>query len=379
MKIGFYAPLKPPGHPAPSGDRRIARLFVDAMRGMGHEVALLSDLRSFNRDGNAQQEAATARQAASEVEKLTAAWQADPAQKPDLLFTYHVYHKAADYIGPVLKQHFGLPYVIAEASNSPARREGAWTAGYLQAQRALAAADALLAITRHDMPGLVACVDAQKTSLFPPFLDPTPFSAAAEKRSDHRAALATRYGLPPDRPWLLAVGMMRSGDKQASFQRLAETLQLAKDADWHVVLVGDGPERATIETAFAPLRDRVTLTGQLDEQNLTAFYAASDLYIWPAINEAYGMALLEAQASGLPVLSVDTRGVPDIVQHSQTGWLTADDSAATLAAALSHLLGDTALRQHMAAAAIQRVKQELSITAAQQRLQALFSQLGLPA
>lgn len=379
MKIGFYAPLKPPGHPAPSGDRRIARLFVDAMRGLGHEITLLSELRGFNRDGNAAHEAATANKAAAEVDRLSAAWQADPQQKPDLLFTYHVYHKAADYIGPVLKQRFGLPYVIAEASNSPRRREGAWATGYAQAERALIAADALLAITRHDIPGLISCAGEQKTHLFPPFLDPTPFAAAATRRSGHRAALATQYGLPADRPWLLAVGMMRSGDKQASFQRLAEALLLTRNGDWHAILAGDGPELATIEAAFAPLRDRVTLTGQLDEQNLAALYSASDLYVWPAVNEAYGMALLEAQASGLPVLSVNTRGVPDIVQHRQTGWLVADDSAATLATALQHLLDDPALRRQMAVAAIERVNRELSIKAAQTRLQALFTKLGLPA
>lgn len=140
MRIGFYAPLKPPDHPAPSGDRRIARLFMAALRGLGHDVAVLSDLRSYNRDGDAAREAATADAAAAEVAMLAATWKKDPAEKPDLLFTYHVYHKAADYIGPALKQRFALPYVIAEASDSPRRRNGAWAAGYAQAERALTAA-----------------------------------------------------------------------------------------------------------------------------------------------------------------------------------------------------------------------------------------------
>lgn len=378
MRIGFYAPLKPPDHPAPSGDRRVARLFMAALRGMGHDIDLLSNLRSFNRDGDAVHEAATAEAAAAAVDSLSRSWLQDASRKPDLLFTYHVYHKAADYIGPALKQRFGLPYVIAEASDSPRRREGAWAKGYVQAAQALSAADAVLAITRYDLPPLVACASA-RAQYFAPFIDTAPFVAAAKQRQQHRKALSARFGLPLDRPWLLAVGMMRSGDKLASFQRLAETLPLAADMGWHGILVGDGPERHTVQAAFAPLDNRITLTGQLDADSLAALYAASDLYIWPAVNEAYGMALLEAQAAALPVLSVNTRGVPDIVAHGETGWLTADDQPQTLASALHNLLADQALRQRMAAAAPLRVARDLSMGAAQARLQTLFTQLGLPA
>jgi glycosyltransferase involved in cell wall biosynthesis len=378
MRIGFYAPLKSPDHPAPSGDRRVARLFITALRGLGHEVVLLSDLRSYNRDGDAAHEVATAKAAAAAVDMLSAAWQRDPAQKPDLLFTYHVYHKAADYIGPALKQRFGLPYVIAEASDSPRRREGTWAAGYAQAAHALAAADALLAITRYDLPPLTACAGS-RAHYFAPFIDPAPFAAVAAQRDRHRTSLAQRFRLAAGRPWLLAVGMMRSGDKLASFQRLAEILLQAGNDDWQCMLVGDGPERGTVEAAFAPLHDRIAFTGQLDADTLTAIYAASDLYIWPAVNEAYGMALLEAQAAGLPVLSVRTRGVPDIVSHGETGWLAPDDAPQTLAAALHMLLTDTVLRQRMAAAAPAHVARDLSIDAAQQRLKLLFADLGLPA
>ena len=72
---------------------------------------------------------------------------------------------------------------------------------------------------------------------------------------------------------------------------------------WQLVLAGAGPERMAVEAAFAPLAGRVRFTGQMEPEPLAGLYAASDLYIWPAVNEAYGMALLEAQAAGLPVLS----------------------------------------------------------------------------
>jgi glycosyltransferase involved in cell wall biosynthesis len=379
MRIGFYAPLKPPDHPAPSGDRRVARLFITALRGLGHDVALLSDLRSYNRDGDAAREAATVDAAAAEVEMLAAAWQKNPQQKPDLLFTYHVYHKAADYIGPALKQRFGLPYVIAEASDSPRRCEGDWAAGYAQAARAIVAADMLLAVTRHDIPGLVARAGEARVRYFSPFIEPDPFTAAMALRVQNRATLAARLGLPADKMWLLAVGMMREGDKLASFRRLADTLPLLQGNNWHCILVGDGPAREKISAAFDLQQGLITLTGQMAPDELAALYAASDLYVWPAVNEAYGMAMLEAQAAGLPVLSVRTRGVPDIVEHGVTGWLTPDDQPSTMAGAIRDLLADPARRQRMAAAAPVRVMNDLSMPAAQVRLRALFTELGLPA
>jgi glycosyltransferase involved in cell wall biosynthesis len=379
MRIGFYAPLKPPDHPAPSGDRRMARMFIAALRGLGHDVTLLSDLRSYNREGDAAKEAAIANAAAAEVERLAVEWVADSARKPHLLFTYHVYHKAADYIGPALKQRFGLPYVIAEASDSARQRDGRWAAGYDQAATGISAADTLLAVTRHDIPGLEARAGKTRVRYFAPFIDPAPFLAAMARRAQHRTALAARFGLPDGRRWLLAVGMMREGDKLASFQRLAETLPLLHDKDWHCVLVGDGPARDTVASAFAPLTDRVTLTGQMEADTLAELYAASDLYVWPAVNEAYGMALLEAQAAGLPVLSVRTRGVPDVVAHDATGWLTPDDQPATLAKAIGDLLADPDRRRQMAMVAPRRVQQELSMEAAQARLNALFAELGCPA
>ena len=377
MRIGFYAPLKPPDHPAPSGDRRIARLLMQAMIGMGHEVFPLSSLRSYNRDGSAALERQTAADAETEAARIAAAWETGTQPKANLLFTYHVYHKAADYLGPALKQRFRLPYIIAEPSVAPKREHGPWAAGYAQAGMAIRRADILLAVTTLDRACLASFAGPARVTPFPPFLDPAPFAAAAARRAAWRRELASSHGLDVDQPWLLAVGMMRSGDKLASFRRLAEMARLLQDVPWQLVLAGDGPERHAVEAACAPLGSRVRFTGQMEPEPLAGLYAASDLYVWPAVNEAYGMALLEAQAAGLPVLSVNTRGVPDIVRHDETGWLADDDAAATLADAARRLLADETRRTAMAVAARRHVAQAHSMTAAQERLAAAFVRLGL--
>lgn len=377
MKIGFYAPLKPPDHPAPSGDRRMARLLIAALAGLGHQVTLISRLRSYNRDGETGLEAETAIAAAAEIERLTTLWQSEPAQRPDLLFTYHCYHKAADYLGPALKARFAIPYIIAEPSVAPKRQNGPWAKGYEQAGAAIRTADALLAITELDRACLAAFAGTDKIISLPPFLDPGPYRAAATRRDEHRRTLASRHELDQHKVWLLAVGMMRTGDKLASYTALAKALSLASDLPFQILVVGNGPERSTVERAFAGLG--ACFLGQQDADELADIYAACDLYVWPAVNEAYGLALLEAQAAGLPVLSVRTRGVPDIVRHGETGWLVDDHSPVALANALRGLLVDRHHLAQMSRSAADHVRQNLSMAAAQRRLLALFHQLGLPA
>ena len=83
---------------------------------------------------------------------------------------------------------------------------------------------------------------------------------------------------------------------------------------------------------------RVRFAGAVPHAELPALYAAADLYLWPAINEAYGMAFLEAQAAGLPVVAGRTGGVPAVVADGVTGLLTPIGDAAAFAAAVARLL-----------------------------------------
>jgi len=101
-------------------------------------------------------------------------------------------------------------------------------------------------------------------------------------------------------------------------------------------------------------------------------YAASDLYAWPAVNEAYGMALLEAQAAGLPVVSRATRGVPDVVEHGRTGLLAPGED---ISAALRELLTDAKRRAALGRAAGEFVAGERSLEATAQRLKKLLAAL----
>ena len=89
---------------------------------------------------------------------------------------------------------------------------------------------------------------------------------------------------------------------------------------------------------------------------------------WPAIREAYGMAMLEAQAAGLPVVAGDVGGVSDIVRDGQTGMLTPAGDAAAFAQALRALIGNPARRSAFGAEARRITAEQHSITVAAGRL-----------
>ncbi len=364
MRIAFYAPLKAPTHPTASGDRRVARLLIDALRLAGHTVELASEFRSFERDGDSKRQQELATQGTGIARDLIKQWQCGPAaQRPDIWFTYHLYYKAPDWIGPEICAALGIAYVVAEASHAAKRAVGPWAMGHAAVEQALQSADLLLCPTAFDVAGLLQVViDAGRIRRLPPFLDPAPYRRAARKKTLWRARLCARQSLAPELAWLVVPAMMRPGDKLASYRLLADTLRLLPDLHWQLLVAGDGDARDEVEGLLnqaAP--GRVRFLGACDARTMAVVYAASDICVWPAVNEAYGMAMLEAQAAGLPVVSCATRGVPDVVQHGATGLLAAEMDAPLLAACLRDLLADPSRRRAMGFAAAQFVQQSRSL------------------
>src|SRR5262249_25441429 len=145
-----------------------------------------------------------------------------------------------------------------------------------------------------------------------PFLDTAPFEAAMTARCATRARLVQRWALEPALPWLVAVAMMRDDVKLESYRLLGAAPPRGPARAFQLVIAGDGPAQERVKAALAPLGKRVRFLGRIEESAVPELLAASDLYVWPAIGEAYGLAILEAQAAGLPVVAGDTGGVGDI-------------------------------------------------------------------
>jgi glycosyltransferase involved in cell wall biosynthesis len=362
MRIAFYAPLKPPDHKVPSGDRRVARLFLDALRLAGHQPFIASRLRSFDAVGDAARQARLAERGRETAARLVAGWRRQPRAAPGLWFTYHLYYKAPDWIGPEVCAGLGIPYVVAEASLAMKRAAGPWAPGHRAVAAALRQAALVIGLNPADRAGVL------------PFLAGSPCWASLAPFLDTNAyAVAPRHPAAP--PRLITVAMMRVGDKLASYRVLGAALAQLLDRDWTLEVVGGGPARAEVVAALAPLGARVRFAGALDETGVAARLADSDLFVWPAINEAYGMALLEAQASGLAVVAGESGGVGGIVADGRTGLLTPPGDAGAFAAALRRLIEDPARCAEFGAAARQKALRDHDLAVAANRLAGMIGSL----
>ena len=382
MRIAFYAPLKSPTHGTPSGDRRVAALYMDALARTGHRVELVSTFRSYDGDGDPARQAALREQGIALGRRLGGQWREGPAAaRPELWFTYHAYYKSPDWLGPEASALLDIPYVIAEASHAAKRAGGPWDIGHQGALAAIRRARLLLCPTRDDLEGVRGvAAEPDRVVHLAPFLDPAPFQAAAAQRALHRECLAREHALDDREPWIATVAMMRAGDKLASYRRLAGALARLQDLRWRLLVAGDGPARAEVQAALeAAVPGRTVWLGALGQAGIAALDAACDLCAWPAVNEAYGMAMLEAQAAGLPVVACATRGVPDIVEHGRTGSLAAPGDEAQFAALARELLLDARKRGGFGAAAAQTVAQQHSVIAAAAILGRLFASIRVPA
>ena len=133
------------------------------------------------------------------------------------------------------------------------------------------------------------------------------------------------------------------------------------DARAHLALVGDGPLEADIRARVARLglSDRVTFAGY--RRDIPAVLAASDALLLTSEREGLNRSVLEAMASGVPVIGTDTRGITDAV-GDDAGWIVGHDDVAGLAAAIDAAAADAAELARRGAAARARACTEFALT-----------------
>ena len=350
MRIAFYAPMKSPDHPVPSGDRLMARLLIRALGMAGHSVEVVSEFRIHA--GSPEAAAEVLAKADGELERLQRKWRDEP--KPELWFCYHPYYKSPDLFGPTIAAQFAIPYVTAEASYSRKRDGMGWAAFQKRVADAIRQAAINIAFTERDRKGLE---------------DVFPKARIAEVRPFIETALFEAITPTPDPQRLMTVAMMRAGDKMASYKMLAAALRTIEDRPWTLGIIGDGPLKTDVQALFAGFAPgRIDWLGQREPEEIADLLSTSGIYVWPGCGEAYGLAYLEAQAAGLPVVAQETAGVPAVVEADMTGLLTPDGNTEAYARAIAGLLEERGRRDAMASAARRFVIDERSLAGASHQL-----------
>jgi glycosyltransferase involved in cell wall biosynthesis len=115
------------------------------------------------------------------------------------------------------------------------------------------------------------------------------------------------------------------------------------------LIAGEGPLKNYLMKTIqdAKLTNNFRFLGRVSEKLLPALYNCSDIFVLPSIQEGQGIVLLEAQASGKPVVGFDIGGVREAVQNGETGFLVKGEESDAFADSLIKLLDDRDLRQRM--------------------------------
>ncbi|ATE60938.1 TIGR03088 family PEP-CTERM/XrtA system glycosyltransferase [Thauera sinica] len=186
----------------------------------------------------------------------------------------------------------------------------------------------------------------------------------------------------PDRVLIGTVGRLQAVKDQVTLVR-AFAQAVAQHAPGSeracLVIAGDGPLRAQVEAEVraAGLGGRIWLAGE--RKDVPELMRGLDIFVLPSISEGISNTILEAMASGLPVVATDVGGNGELVAAGETGALVPASDPAAMARALSDYAADAALRQSHGAAGRRRVEQGFSLDGMVARYMDLYARLAGPA
>jgi glycogen synthase len=140
-----------------------------------------------------------------------------------------------------------------------------------------------------------------------------------------------------------------------------------------LVVSGIGPD---LEQARARADDRTTFLGYTPPDEAPAVYRSADVFVSPTYSEGFSNTVLEAMASGLPVVSTNSVGVVDCITHEVDGLLHEPGDVPGLRKELERLLGDEALRTRLAATALEEVRRLYSWPVLARSISAVYDELA---
>lgn len=192
----------------------------------------------------------------------------------------------------------------------------------------------------------------------------------AEKTRRHYIGVDTDFFQPfhaiERSPIVLFVGRLVEVKGCEHLIRAATMLQRCH-RDFKLVIIGDGPLRQTLSALAGRLGCRCSFLGLVNQEEVREWMNRARVFCVPSVEsesgalEAFGMAFLEAQSMGLPVVSYSSGGIPEAVKHGETGLLAEAGNVAELAEYLALLLDNEELWRSMSRAGFQRTRAHFDI------------------
>jgi glycosyltransferase involved in cell wall biosynthesis len=189
------------------------------------------------------------------------------------------------------------------------------------------------------------------------------------------AALRAQAGIPADRKVILIVGRL---SREKDHLTLLEAVSgLRSGIEPHLLIVGDGPERARIEERARQLQmqDHVTLTGQ--QPSAEPWYGIADVAVLSSLSEGSPNALLEAMSAGVPVVATRVGGIPEIVTDQESALLVQPGRTAEMEGAMRRLLTEPGFAESLTRRSQELIRRNHTPDGRMRRLVAIYrSMLG---
>jgi glycosyltransferase involved in cell wall biosynthesis len=159
----------------------------------------------------------------------------------------------------------------------------------------------------------------------------------------NKEAVRKQYGVSK-KHLLTYVGRLAPEKDIHTLLAVAKSMPPEMNENIHWLVIGDGPLREQLQKE-APLN--MSFTGYLKEDRLAEVYSASDLFVFPSASETFGNVILEALASGIPVIGANAGGVKNIVKPGVNGYLCEPGNVQEFTEAILKLLNNESLRKQM--------------------------------
>lgn len=175
---------------------------------------------------------------------------------------------------------------------------------------------------------------------------------------------------------VLQVGRCIEAKRQLDLVRAVDRLtDRVSDPDIHLAIVGDGPQRSELESAVRDrgLDDHVSVVGRVPPSRIHDYYAAADAYTQVSAYEGMPMTLLEAMASGLPLIGTDVPGIAEFVDN-ETGRLVPPESPQAIADAMT-ALEHVDRRKQLGRACLRRVAERYEIDRTVEAYHEIYAQV----
>ncbi|MCK5547779.1 MAG: glycosyltransferase family 4 protein [Thermoplasmata archaeon] len=187
--------------------------------------------------------------------------------------------------------------------------------------------------------------------------------------------LKAELGLPEDRPTVLFVGRL------TRHKGVEYILEASRDIDAKFIVIGGGEYEAELKDIAKSLKvgGKVSFAGKVPDSRISKYLSASDVLVLPSTSrlEAFGIAALEAMASGTPVIISNIPGVREVITDGEEGLLVEPMNPEDLAAKISLILGDENKRKTMGQKARKKVEQHFSVEKVTDKIEKVYEELSV--